>query len=125
MQCRALRAVGVFAAVVIAGCAGGGLAAPVDSPVTIETSQMYLTVKNVAGVPLTDVMIGIKPAGVQPEYQMSVRRLENAQERDLPLVQFRGIDGTPLTLRVVRPRHVHITATDISGTEYDVELPWQ
>ena len=125
MKCCALRVVGVFAAVVMAGCAGGGVAASLDSPVTIETSQMYLTVTNVAGVPLTDVMIGIKPAGVQPEYQMRVRRLENMQERDLPLVQFRGIDGTPLTLRVVKPRHVHITAKDVSGTEYDIELPWQ
>lgn len=125
MQRCALRVVGALAAVVMVGCAGGGIAAPIDSPVTIETSQMYLTVRNVAGVPLTDVMIAIKPTGVQPEYQMRLRRLDNAQERNLPLVEFRGVDGTPLTLRIVRPRSVRITATDVRGTEYDVELPWQ
>ena len=116
--------VGVFAMVVVAGCAGGGVAAPADSPVTIESSDRYLTVRNVAGMALTNVMIGIKPASVQPEYQVLVRRLEGGAERQFPLAEFRGNDGTPLTLRVVTVRHVHITATDINGREYDVELPW-
>ena len=120
----ALGFVGVFAAVVIAGCANGGVAVPVDSPVTIESTDRYLAITNVAGMALTNVMIGIKPASVEPEYQLLVRRLEGGQERELPFAEFRGVDGTPLTLRVVNPRHVHVTATDINGREYDVELPW-
>lgn len=113
-----------FLAVVLAGCGGGGSAAPADSPVTVSTSQLFVTVKNVAGQPLTNVTIGVKPTGIQPEYQSFYRRLESEEERDISLGDFVGNDGTALNLRVVRPQYVHVVATDISGKEYDVELPW-
>jgi hypothetical protein len=115
----------MFAALVIAGCAGAEIVAPVDSPVTIETSQLYLTVKNVAGLPLTDLTIGIKPGGVRPEYKKSLRRLASGQEMDIPFQEFQGIDGNPLNLQSVRPRSVHITGTDLNGNAHDVELPWE
>ena len=125
MQRFALGGVGMSAALVMAGCAGEEIVAPVDSPVTIESSQLYLTVKNVAGLPLTDVTIGIKPGGVRPEYKMNLRRLGSGQEMDIPFQQFQGIDGNPLNLQVVRPRSVHITGTDLNGNAHDVELPWE
>ena len=125
MQRFALGVVGMFAALVIAGCAGAEIVAPVDSPVTIETSPVYLTVKNVAGLPLTDLTIGIKPGGVRPEYKRSLRRLASGQEMDIPFQEFQGIDGNPLNLQSVRPRSVHITGTDLNGNAHDVELPWE
>ena len=125
MQRFALGVVGMFAALVIAGCAGDGIVAPVDSPVTIEVSQRYLTVRNVAGLPLTNVTIGIKPGGVRPEYKMSLRRLGSGEEMDIPFQEFRGIDRNPLNLQVVNPRSVHITGTDLNGKAHDVELPWE
>ena len=125
MQRFALGVVGMFAALVIAGCAGDEIVAPVDSPVTIEVSQRYLTVRNVAGLPLTNVTIGIKPGGVRPEYKMSLRRLGSGEEMDIPFQEFRGIDRNPLNLQVVNPRSVHITGTDLNGKAHDVELPWE
>ena len=80
MQRCALVVGGVLAAVAITGCAGGGIAAPVDSPVAIEISPFFLTVRNVGSQPLTDLTIGIKPGGVRPEYQMSLRRLGLRQD---------------------------------------------
>ncbi len=125
MQRFALGVVGMFAALVIAGCAGDEIVAPVDSPVTIEVSQRYLTVRNVAGLPLTNVTIGIKPGGVRPEYKTSLRRLGSGEEMDIPFQEFRGIDRNPLNLQVVNPRSVHITGTDLNGKAHDVELPWE
>ena len=125
MQRFALGVVGLFAALVIAGCAGDEIVAPADSPVTIEVSQRYLTVRNVAGLPLTNVTIGIKPGGVRPEYRMSLRRLGSGEEMDIPFQDFRGIDRNPLNLQVVNPRSVHITGTDLNGKAHDVELPWE
>ena len=123
MQRWVFSGVGLFAAVVLAACASGS-SALVDSPVTVETGQMFVTVQNVAGLPLTDVTIGVKPAGIQPEYQTFYRRLESEEKRDISLGDFRGNDGTQLNLQVVRPQYVHVTATDINGKAYDVELPW-
>ncbi len=125
MRRRALCVVGVLAATVIAGCAGGGTATPVDSPVAIESSQFALTVRNVGGLPLTNVRIGIKPGGARPAYQTELRRLANQQEVSIPFTEFRGIDGNPFNLQIARPRTVNITATDMNGKEYDVQLPWE
>lgn len=115
----------VLAATVAIACAGTGGAAPADSPVAVETSQMFVTVRNIAGLPLTDVTIGIKPAGVQPEYQTFYRRIESTEERAIPFGEFRGSDGTQLNLQVARPRFIHVVATDLNGKTYDVELPWE
>ena len=125
MQQRAFGVVGVLAALVIAGCAGEGITAPVDSPVAIETSDLFLTVRNVADGPLSDLTIGIKPTGVRPEYQTQVRRLAAGEELDIPYAEFRGIDRDALVLQNINPRSVHITATDLNGGTHDVELPWE
>ncbi len=125
MRRRVLCTSGVLAAVVIAGCAGGGTATPVDSPVAIESSQFALTVRNEGGLPLTNVTIGIKPGGTRPAYKTEIRRLANQQEVSIPFAEFRGIDGNPLNMQIVSPRTVNITATDLNGKEYDVQLPWE
>ena len=125
MQRCALGLVGVFAALAMAGCEGGGTAAPVDSPVAIEISPFFLTVRNVGDVALSDLTIGIKPGGVRPEYQTSLRRLGLRQELDIPYADFRGVDRDSLNIQVVNPRSVHIVATDADGSVYDVELPWE
>ena len=125
MRRFAFVVVGVFAAGMFTGCAGGGIAAPVDSPVSVEISPFALTVKNVGGLPLSDVTIGIKPGGVRPEYQTTLRRLGNGQNQDIPYAEFRGVDRNSLNLQTVKPRYVHITATDLEGKVYDVQLPWE
>ena len=125
MQQRAFGVVGVLAALVIAGCAGEGITAPVDSPVAIETSDLFLTVRNVADGPLSDLTIGIKPTGVRPEYQTQVRGLAAGEELDIPYAEFLGIDRDALVQQNINPRSVHITATDLNGGTHDVELPWE
>ena len=125
MQQRAFGVVGVLAALVIAGCAGAEIVAPVDSPVEIESSDLFLTVRNVANGPLSDLTIGIKPGGVRPEYETRVRRLAAGQELEIPYAEFRGVDGDPLILQNINPRSVHITATDLNGGQHDVQLPWE
>ena len=125
MQQRVFGVVGVLAALVIAGCAGEGITAPVDSPVAIETSDLFLTVRNVTNGPLSDLTIGIKPTGVRPEYQTQVRRLAAGGDLDIPYAEFRGVDRDALMLQNINPRSVHITATDLNGGTHDVELPWE
>lgn len=125
MQRCAFGVVGVLVAVMTAGCAGGGIAAPVDSPVTIERSELFLTVRNVSELPLTGVTIGIKPVGVRPEYQNQVSRLGAGQELDIPFSDFRGVDRDSLVLGNINVRSVHITATDLNGGAHDIELPWE
>ena len=104
---------------------GGETSAPVDSPVTIQSSRLALTVRNVSNLALTDLTIGIKPAGVRSEYRTQLERLGVREERDIPLSDFLGVDSDHLNLINVTPRLVHISGRDTNGTEYDLELPWK
>lgn len=117
----------VLVACTAAACAGQPAATqmPADSPVRITVSPPFLTVENQAGLALTEITIAIVPAGRQTEFTKFVPRLENGEKRDYTLADFRGRDGTPFNLRVVRPTAVRIAATDTTGRKYEVESPWR
>ncbi len=111
---------------VLSACGGGGGAATGDtSAISVTTSQMFVTVTNTAGLPLLDVNVAIIPVGAPTEYGRFVGRLENAEKRELALGDFNGRDGTPFSLRVTRPSAVHVTAKDLNGKSYEVQVPWQ
>ena len=37
----------------------------------------------------------------------------------------RSRDGTPFSLRVIKPKSIRIKATDLNGKAYDFENPWK
>jgi hypothetical protein len=117
----------VLAACAAAACAGQPAATQMaaDSPIRVTVSPPFLTVENQAGLALTEITIAIVPAGRQTVFTKFVPRLENGEKRDYTLADFRGRDGTPFNLRVVRPTAVRIQATDTTGRKYEVESPWQ
>ena len=72
-----------------------------------------MTVENRAGGPLLDVRLAIRPIGGVTEYDKLISRLEGGESRSVSLGEFNGRDGTPFSLRFVRPKDVRITATDL------------
>jgi hypothetical protein len=98
--------------------------AAADSPLSVEVRQSFMTIRNKAGLPLTDVTIAIVPVGRQTEYTKFYGRIETSQNFDVSLGDFNGRDGTPFSLRVVKPRSIKIKASTMAGKKYDVELPW-
>lgn len=125
---------GILAGVVVAGAAGATLSAcsspggappqAADAPIRVQTSDLFLTVENKAGLPLTDVDVAIVPVGNPTAFNKFVGRLENGEKRDLSLGDFAGRDGTTFSLRVVRPKTVRVKAKDMVGKVYDVAVPW-
>ena len=110
----------------IGGCSGQGAASQdANAPVKIQTSQMYVTVRNDSGLPLNEVEVAIIPMGRATVYNKFLGRLENAESRNVMLGDFVGRDGTPFSLRVVRPRSVEVKAKDVTGKSYDAEVAWQ
>jgi hypothetical protein len=83
------------------GCSKASEQAAVDSPLSINVKQQFMTIQNKAGLPLTDVTIAIVPVGRQTEYTKFYGRIESSQNLDLSLGDFHGRDGTPFSLRVV------------------------
>ncbi len=111
---------------VTAGCSDQGAASQdANAPVKIEISQMYVTVRNESGLALNDVSVAIIPIGRSTVFNKFVGRLENAQSRNLMLGEFFGRDGTPFSLRVVKPRSIEVKGRDVNGKDHNFEVAWR
>ena len=95
----------------------------VDTSIAIETSSMFVTIENKAGGPLLDLTVAIQTPG--PTYTSSVTRLEAGQKQELPLSSFSSRDGATFNLRLMKPRAVHVTATDLASKKYEAQASWK
>lgn len=107
------------------GCSEQGQAQDANAPVKILTSQMYVTVRNDSGAPLNDVSVAIVPVGRQTIYNKFIGRLESSESRNVMLGEFFGRDGTPFSLRAVKPRSVELKGKDVMGKDYATEVGWR
>ena len=90
----------------------------------IEPSSIVMTLENREQQPLLDVRIAIRPVGGQTEYIKLVSRLESGEKRTVSLGEFNGRDGTPFSLRVVRPKEIAVTATGLTNEKFSMTVPW-
>ena len=121
MRCWLLVALALLAS----GCSEQGAAQDANAPVKILTSQMYVTIRNDSGAPFNDVSVSIIPIGRQTVYNKFIGRLENSESRNVMLGDFLGRDGTPFSLRVVKPRSVEVKGKDVMGKDYSAEVAWR
>jgi hypothetical protein len=113
------------AALFFTGCAGQGAGQDANAPIKIETSQMFVSVKNDSGMALNEVSVAIVPMGRTTLYTEYVGRMENAETRKIMLGDFNGRDGTPFSLRVVKPKAVLVKGMDVAGKAHEVEVGWK
>ncbi len=121
MRFFSLLAVALF----FSGCAGQPAGQDANAPIKIETSQMFVTVKNDSGMALNDVSVAIVPMGRTTLYTEFVGRMESAETRKIMLGDFNGRDGTPFSLRVVKPKAVHVKGMDVAGKAHEAEVGWK
>jgi hypothetical protein len=121
MRCCLLVALALFTL----GCSEQPAAQDGNAPVKIVTSQMYVTVRNDSGAPLSDVTVAIVPIGRQTVFNKFIGRLENSESRNVMLGDFLGRDGTPFSPRVVKARSVELKGKDVKGKDYSTEVPWR
>jgi hypothetical protein len=115
----------VALALIAGGCSEQGAAQDANAPVKILTTQMYVTLRNDSGAPLNEVSVAIIPMGRQTVYNKFIGRLENSESRNVMLGEFFGRDGTPFSLRVVKPRSVELKGKDVMGKDYSTEVAWR
>jgi hypothetical protein len=115
----------ILAAALVAGCSkqNSAQALSADSPVLLEASSNYVTFQNKTGLTLQEVTLSILPYG-PGEFTRLLLRVENTGRRQVPLNEFRGRDGTPLNLRVARPKTLRVKAQDSTGKNYEYEMAW-
>ena len=114
-------------AVLATGCASGGMPEPTsaNASIPLEVSPTMVTFQNKTGLPLMSVTLSILPYGPGGEFTRRLSRVENTIKREVPISDFRGRDGTPLNLRVTRPKTVRLKAEDATGKTHEVEVPWK
>ena len=93
--------------------------------VAVNISSIFMTVENRAAQPLFDIRIAIKPIGGATEYTTLISRMEASEKRTISLGDFHGRDGTPFSLRVVRPKEVSVTAINLTDQKYAMTVPWK
>ena len=116
-------AVAALAAVSV-GCGGGAATGDVDK-ITIVQSQFDIAITNTSGRALFDVKAEIEPAGPASHFSTIIARMENGERRVLAHNLFSDRDSVPFSARNVRASRVTVTAKDIDGKAFRIEVPWQ
>ena len=96
-----------------------------QSLIGIETSSFSVVVVNKVGMPLVDVDVAIVPVGRAVHFTKMAGRMDSGEKREISLNSFYGRDGTPFSLRVVRPKSVRVTGKDLNNKKIEVEVPWK
>lgn len=91
----------------------------------IELSSIVMVVENRAAQPLLDIRLAIKPVGGATQFTKLISRMEAGEKRTISLGEFGGLDGTPFSLRVVRPKEVEATAVNLTGQKFLMTVPWK
>jgi hypothetical protein len=91
----------------------------------VETSQFSVIIENKVGMPLTEVQVAILPVGGVTQFTKMAGRLDNGEKREIALGGFFGRDGTPFSLRVVKPKTVRVTAKDLNNKPVQIDVPWK
>lgn len=116
----------IVASLLAVSCSGQGAASQdANAPVILEMTQMYVTIRNNAGLALNDASVAIVPMGRTTIFNKFLGRLESAETRNVMLGEFVGRDGTPFSLRVIKPRSVEFTGKDVKGQQYKTEVAWR
>ena len=119
----------LLAALLTAACSGSKSEAGssgttgADGPFAIALEQTYLTVENRSGSPIINGTVSIMTGSLRPPFTMALPRLENLDKRDFPLRNFRGNDGTEFSRQVARVQRIRITAVDLAGKKYEMDVP--
>ena len=111
-------------AAVSAGCGGGAATGDVDK-ITVVQSQFDIALTNTSGRALFDVKAEIEPAGPASHFSTIIARMENGERRVLAHNLFSDRDSVPFSARNVRASKVTVTAKDIDGKAFRIEVPWQ
>jgi hypothetical protein len=116
----------VTIALTVSGCSGDRetAEAAANAPFGVQTTELFVTIENKAGTPVINVTASIVSVGGLP-FTRLISRMENGEKRDFSLNGFSGRDGTTFSLRVVRPKRVHVAGEDLAGKKYEADVAWK
>jgi hypothetical protein len=118
-----LLVLGVLAGLVT-GCGAGAATGNLDH-LQVTLSQFEVSVTNVSGHALADVVAAIEPAGPASPFTTRPERLQNGETRSFAHTSFMDRDSVPFSARNAKARRITVTAKDLDGRTLRVELPFK
>ncbi len=107
-----------------AGCTGGGGATGNVDHMQVTLSRFEISVTNVSGHVLTDVVAEIEPVGPGTHFVARTYRLGNGETRSWDHSAFSDGDSVPFSPRNKKAKTVIVTAKDLDGKTLRVETPF-
>jgi len=111
-------------AILPTGCGGGAPTGDTDK-IQIVQSTFDVSVTNTSGKALFEVKAEIEPVGPATHFTTIIPRMENGEKRVLAHNLFSDRDGVPFSARNVKAKGMIVTAKDIDGKAYRVEMGWK
>ena len=102
-----------------------GTSGPGDTPLAVSFDTTYLTIANNTGSAIVNGKVELVMSGPRPPFVARIDRIENRSKQNLAFSSFRGIDGTDYNRRLGKVRRVKVSATDVAGKSYAMEVPFQ
>jgi len=119
------RFLAIMAFVALAVSCGGGTGTGDLDKIQVTMSQFEVSVTNTSGKALMEVVAEIEPAGPASHFTARIPRLENGEKRSLAHTSFTDRDYVPFSARVTKASRVTVTAKDIDGKSYQVQVPFK
>jgi hypothetical protein len=111
-------------AVLLAACTlGGGATGDLDH-IQVTMSQFEISVKNISGRPLTDVVAEIEPVGPGSHFVAHIDTLNSTETRTLDHGKFRDRDSVPFSPRNKKAKAVIVTGVEMDGKPVRVSVPF-
>ena len=88
-------------------------------------STFDVSVTNTSGKALFEVKAEIEPTGPATHFTTIIARMENGEKRVIAHNLFSDRDGVPFSARNVKAKGVIVTAKDMDGKAYRVEMGWK
>lgn len=107
----------------LVACAGGTATGNLDH-FQVTMSQFEVSVKNVSGHSIGDVVAEIEPVGPGSHFIAHIDTLNSTEVRTLDHSKFRDRDSVPYSPRTKKAKTVIVTGADLDGKPLRVEVPF-
>jgi hypothetical protein len=107
-----------------AGCGGSAATGDIDK-IQVTLSQFDVTVSNVSGTTLTEVVAEIEPAGPASHFIARIGRLSNNETRSIAHSGFSDRDSVPFSMRNTKASRVTVSGIGLDGKPVRVEVPFK
>lgn len=95
-----------------------------NAPFGVTMKPTAVSIENRSGSALTNVTLTVVPYG-KATFSKAIARLDRDERRDINLTDLATDDGARFNAMFTKPKSVRVVASDSTGKQHTVEVPWR